>query len=95
MNLKPLHDNVIIKAGNLDEITKSGIVLPETMTKEKSEQGEIVAVGSGKILDNGSKKEMSVKVGDHVMFKKYSSDEIEIDGEEYLIVKEEDILAIV
>ena len=94
MNIKPLADNVVVKPATQEEVTKSGIVLPSTALKEKSEQGEIVAVGSGRIMDNGSKKEMSVKIGDKIMFKKYSPDEIEIEGEEYLIISESDILAI-
>ena len=94
MKLKPLHDHVIIKAINEDEITKAGIVLPDTVDKEKPEKGEVVAVGQGKLLDNGQRAPMSVKVGDKVMFKKYSPDEIKVDGVEYLIISESDILGI-
>jgi len=95
MNLKPLHDNVVVKPDSQEEITKSGIVLPETIDKEKPEQGVVLAIGEGRILDNGQKKSMSVKKGDKVMFKKYSPDEIKIDGEDYLIMSENDIIAIV
>lgn len=95
MKLKPLNNNVIVKASSKEEITKSGIVLPDTMDKEKPEQGEVVAVGPGKLLDNGSRFEMSIKVGDKVVFKKYSPDDIKIDGEEYLVISESDILAII
>ncbi|MFH1233946.1 MAG: co-chaperone GroES [Patescibacteria group bacterium] len=94
MNLKPLYDHVVIKAINENEITKSGIVLPDTVDKEKPEKGEVVAIGTGKLLDNGQVAPMSVKIGDKVMFKKYSPDEIKVDGEEYLIISESDILAV-
>ena len=94
MNLKPLSNNVIIKASGKEEMTKAGIFLPDTMNKEKPEQGEILAVGPGKIDNNGNKIEMNVKVGQKVVFKKYSPDEVKIDDEEYLIINEEDILAI-
>ncbi|MBU0636884.1 MAG: co-chaperone GroES [Patescibacteria group bacterium] len=94
MKLKPLYDHLIIKAINENEVTKFGIVLPDTIDKEKSEKGEVIAVGQGKLLDNGQIAPMSVKVGEKVMFKKYSPDEIKVDGEEYLIIRESDILAI-
>lgn len=94
MNLKPLNNNVIVKASNKEEMTKSGIFLPDTMNKEKPEQGEVIAVGPGKIDNNGNKIEMSVKVGQKVVFKKYSPDDIKIDNEEYLVINENDILAI-
>lgn len=94
MNIKPLHDNVVVKPISLEEKTKSGIVLPDTVDREKQEQGEVVAVGPGKTMDSGQKKEMNVKVGDMIIFKKYSPDEIKVDGEEYLIISESDILAI-
>jgi chaperonin GroES len=94
MNLKPLHDHVIVKPITEDEVTKAGIVLPDTVDKEKPEKGEVVAVGPGKIMDSGQRAEMSVKVGDKVMFKKYSPDEIKVDGEEYLVISDSDIIAI-
>jgi chaperonin GroES len=95
MKLKPLFNNVIIKASPKEEVTKSGIVLPDTVDKEKPEKGEVVAVGSGKVLDNGQVLKMSVKVGDQVMFKKYSPDEVKVDGQEYLVLSESDIIAII
>lgn len=95
MKVKPLYDHVIIKAINENEITKSGIVLPDTVDKEKPEKGEVIAIGTGKLLDNGQIAPMSVKIGDKVMFKKYSPDEIKIDEEEFLIISESDILAII
>lgn len=94
MKLKPLGDHVIVKPITENEVTKSGIVLPETIDKEKPEKGQVVAVGEGKLLDNGQSAKMSVKVGDKVMFKKYSPDEVKIDGVEYLIISESDILGI-
>ena len=94
MNLKPLHDNVVIKGISEDEVTKAGIVLPDTADKEKPEQGEVIAVGPGKLLENGQRAQMSVAVGNKVLFKKYSPDEIKIDGEEYLVISEGDIIAV-
>ncbi|MFH1662161.1 MAG: co-chaperone GroES [Candidatus Falkowbacteria bacterium] len=94
MSIKPLHDHVIVKAITEDEVTKSGIVLPDTVDKEKPEKGEIVAIGDGKLLENGQRAQMSVKIGDKVMFKKYSPDEIKVDGEELLVISESDIMAI-
>ena len=94
MNLKPLHDHVIVKPITEDEVTKTGIVLPDTVDKEKPEKGEVMAVGPGKLMDNGQRASMSVKVGDKVMFKKYSPDEIKIEEEEYLVISEGDIMAI-
>ncbi len=92
--IKPLHTNLIIKPKTLEEVTKSGIVLPDTVDKDKPEQGEVIAIGEGKLLENGSRLPMSVKVGDTVMFKKYSPDEIKIDGEDLLVITESDVLGI-
>jgi len=94
MNLKPLNDHVIVKPMTEDEVTKAGIVLPDTVDKEKPEKGEVMATGPGKLLDNGQRAPMSVSVGNKVMFKKYSPDEIKVDGEEYLVISESDIIAI-
>ena len=95
MNIKPLNDHVIVKPAGNEEVTKAGIVLPDTVDKEKPEKGEVVAIGPGKMLDNGQRAAMSVKVGDVVMFKKYSPDEIKVDDKEYLVISEGDILAII
>lgn len=95
MNIKPLGDRVIVKPIAEDITTKAGIVLPETVEKEKAEKGEVLAVGPGRIMDNGQIAPMSVKVGDKVMFKKYSPDEIKVDGQDLLIISEPDILAII
>jgi chaperonin GroES len=94
MTIKPLHDNVVIKPVEPEKTTKAGILLPDTVDKGKPEQGTVVAVGVGKILDNGTVAKMSVKAGDKVMFKKYAADEIEIAGEKVLLVSESDILAV-
>lgn len=95
MKLRPLSNNVIVKPLLNEEVTKSGIVIPETVDKEKPEKGEIIACGEGKILDNGQISPLRVKVGDKVMFKKYAPDEIKIDGQEYLVLSESDIIAII
>ncbi len=94
MKLKPINDHVIVKPITEDEVTKAGIILPDTVDKEKPEKGEVVAVGPGKLLENGQRAPMSVTIGDKVMFKKYSPDEIKVDGEEYLVISEGDIIAI-
>ncbi len=91
--LKPLSDRVVLKPIQAEEKTKGGIVLPDT-AKDKPQEGEVIAVGPGRILENGTKLEPTVKVGDRVIYSKYSGTEIKIDGEEYLIVRESDILAI-
>lgn len=93
MKITPLHDKVVLKPIATEMTTPSGIVLPDTVDKDKPEQAEVVAVGPGKLLENGSRGEMPVKKGDTVLFGKYSPTEIEMDGEEYLIVSAEDILA--
>ncbi|MGI6551506.1 MAG: co-chaperone GroES [Syntrophomonadales bacterium] len=92
MNVKPLGDRVVVKVLKAEERTKSGIVLPDT-AKEKPQEGEVMAVGTGRLLDNGQKVPMEVKVGDRIIFSKYAGTEIKIDGEEYLIFSERDILA--
>ncbi len=94
MKIKPLGDHVIVKPITEDEVTKAGIVLPDTVDKDRPEKGEVVAVGEGRLLNNGERAPMSVKVGDKVVFKKYSPDEIKVDDEEYLVISESDILAI-
>ena len=95
MNLKPLNDHVIVKPVKKDEVTKFGIVLPDSAKDEKPEQGEVMAVGSGKLLESGNRATMSVKVGDVVLFKKYSPDEFKVDNIEYLVLSESDILAVI
>lgn len=94
IQVRPLGDRVIIKPLPQEEKTKGGIYLPDT-AKEKPQQGEVMAVGKGRITDEGKKIEMEVKVGDKVLYGKYSGTEIKLEGEEYLIVKESEILGIV
>jgi chaperonin GroES len=91
--LKPLADRVVVKPIQAEEKTKGGIVLPDT-AKDKPQEGEVIAVGTGRILENGTKLPPEVKVGDRVVYSKYSGSEIKIDGEEYLIIRESDVLAI-
>lgn len=93
MNIQPLGDRVLIKALKEDEVTKSGIVLPDTAEKEKPEKGEVIAVGEGKLNEDGKRIPLNVKAGDKVIFSKYGPDEIKVDNEELLIIKQEDILA--
>jgi len=93
VKLSPLGDRIIVKATEAEEKTKSGIVLPDT-AKEKSQEGNVVAVGTGRVLDNGTRLTPEVKVGDKVIFSKYGGTDIKVDGEEYLILNERDILAI-
>ena len=92
--LKPLADRVIIEVLAKEEKTKSGIVLPDT-AKEKPQEGKIVAVGTGKVLENGQKVAMEVKVGDKVIFSKYAGTEVKMDEKEYLILSERDVLAVI
>jgi len=94
MNLTPLHDRLIVRAAKPAEVTKGGIILPDT-AQEKPQQGEVLAVGTGKIDDNGKTLPMAVKVGDTVLYGKYSGTEINADGEDVLIMRESDVFAIV
>lgn len=92
--IKPLGDRVVIQVLEREEKTKSGIVLPDT-AKEKPQEGKIVAVGTGKVADNGQRIPLDVKAGDKVIYSKYAGTEVKIDGQEYLILSERDVLAIV
>ena len=93
MKIKPLQDRVIIKRLEEEQKTAGGIIIPDT-AKEKPQQGKILAVGPGKVMDNGTRLEMTVKEGDTILFGKYSGSEVKIDGEKLLILKESDVLAI-
>jgi chaperonin GroES len=95
MNIKPLSDHILIEPLKQEEKTKSGILLPDTAEKEKPEQGRVVAVGPGKKTEDGRTIPLEVKEGDVVLFTKYGPNEVKIDEKEYLIAKEEDILAII
>lgn len=94
VKLKPLGDRIVVKAVAREAVTKSGIVLPDT-AKEKPQEGEILAVGPGKVLDNGKRTPLEVQVGQKVLFAKYAGTEIKLDGEEYLILRESDVMGIV
>ena len=94
LKIQPLGDRVVVKASTRETVTKSGIMLPDT-AKEKPQEGEILAVGPGKVLDNGKRTTLEVKAGQRVLFAKYAGTEIKMDGEEYLILRETDIMAIV
>ena len=94
MKLRPLHDRVIIKRLDNERKTTSGIVIPENAA-EKPDQGEILAVGNGKVGDDGKVRALAVKVGDKVLFGKYSGQTVKVDGDELLVMREEDIMAVV
>ena len=94
MKIKPLGDRVVLKPISVEEKSKSGIIIPDTAEKERPEQGKVVAVGPGRVLESGKIQPLSVKKGDVVLFTKYGPNEVKVDGTEYLIAKEEDILAI-
>ena len=93
MSIKPLHDRVLIKRLDAEEEVRGGIVIPDT-AKEKPQEGEVVAVGEGKVLESGEKVKMSVKEGDRILFGKYSGTEVKLEDEEYLIMREDEILGI-
>jgi chaperonin GroES len=92
--VKPLNDKVLVKRLEAEEVTRGGIVLPDT-AKEKPREGKILAIGDGKLLDNGKRAPFQVQVGDRVLFSSYSGTEIKIEGEEYLILSEDDVLAVI
>jgi chaperonin GroES len=94
MKVRPLHDRLIIRRIEEKETVKGGIIIPDT-AKEKPQEGEVIAVGNGKLLDNGTKVPLDVKAGDKILFGKYSGTDIKIDGEEYLILREDEVLAVV
>ena len=94
MKIRPLHDRVIVKRLEEEETTKGGIIIPDT-AKEKPIEGKVVAVGAGKLMENGKMQPLEVKKGNRILFGKYAGTEIQIEGEEHLIMREEDIIAIV
>lgn len=93
MKFRPLYNRVLVKRLNAEQKTSGGLIIPDT-AKEKPQEAEVIAVGSGRVLDNGSVRAMSVEVGNKVLFGKYTGDEIKLDGEEHVILREEDILAV-
>ncbi len=94
MKIRPLHDRILVKRLQEQEKTAGGLYIPDT-AKEKPVEAKVIAVGNGKIMDDGSLRKPEVKVGDKVLFSKYSGSEVKIDGEEHLIMREEDLLAVV
>ncbi len=94
MNLRPLHDRVIVKRMEEERMSAGGIVIPDSAT-EKPVRGKVLAVGNGKILDNGEKRALDINVGDNILFGKYSGTEVKVDGEELLVMREEDIMAVI
>jgi chaperonin GroES len=94
MNLRPLHDRVIVKRLDQETKTASGLIIPEAAA-EKPDQGEVLAIGNGKILEDGKVRPLDVKVGDRVLFSKYGAQTVKVDGEELLVLREDEILAIV
>ena len=93
MKVRPLHDRIMVERLEEKEVKKGGIIIPDT-AKEKPQEGKVIAVGNGKVGDNGKKIPLDVKAGDKILFGKYSGSEVKIDDKEYLILREEDILAI-
>jgi len=93
MKIRPLHDRVIVKRVEEERTSAGGIVLPDSAT-EKPSQGEVLAVGNGKLLDNGDVRPLDVKVGDKVLFGKYAGNEVKVDGEEVIVMREEDIMGV-
>ncbi len=94
MKIRPLHDRIIVKRVEEEERTKGGIIIPDT-AKEKPMEGKVIAVGKGKVLDDGKIQPLDVKVGDRVLFGKYAGTEVKIEGEEHLIMREDDILGVI
>jgi chaperonin GroES len=95
VQLRPLNDRVVVKrVEEPKEQVRGGIIIPDT-AKEKPQEGEVVAVGQGKVLDNGTRLEMDLKVGDRILFGKYSGSEIKLDGEEFLIMREDEVLGVI
>lgn len=92
--ITPLQDRILVRRLANEEMTKGGIIIPET-AKEKPQEGEVVAVGNGKVLENGTRHALEVKAGDRILFSKYSGSEVKIDGEEYTIMREDDVLGII
>ena len=93
MGFRPLHDRVLVRRVEAEEKSAGGIIIPDT-AKEKPQQGKVVAVGNGKVKDDGTRVALDVKAGDHILFGKYSGQEIKLDGEEYLIMREDEVLAV-
>jgi len=93
MKITPLHDRILVKRIEEEEKTKGGIIIPDT-AKEKPQEGKVIAVGKGRVTDDGKVQELTVKKGDKVLFSKYSGTDVKLDGEEHMIIREDDVLAI-
>jgi|SRR5579863_2777351 len=94
VKLRPMGDRIVVRASAREAVTKSGIVLPDT-AKEKPQEGEVLAIGPGKVLDNGKRTPLEVQVGQRVLFAKYTGTEVKVEGEEYLIMRESDVMGII
>jgi chaperonin GroES len=94
MKIRPLHDRILVKREEEKEVKKGGIIIPDT-AKEKPQEGKVIAVGNGKVTDDGKKIPLDVKAGDRILFGKYSGSEVKVEDEEYLILREEDVLGII
>lgn len=94
MKIRPLQDRIVVKRLEEEEKTKGGIIIPDT-AKEKPVEGKVIAVGNGKVMENGSRVPLEVKAGDRILFGKYAGTEVKIDGEEHLIMREDDVLGII
>lgn len=95
MRLKPISDHLVVKPVSAEEKSASGIIIPDTVSKERPERGEVISVGPGRELENGQRSKMDIQPGQVVLFKKYAPDEVKIGGEEFLIIRMEDVMAIV
>ena len=94
VKIRPLHDRILVKRIEEEEVRRGGIIIPDT-AKEKPQEGKVIAVGGGKILDNGQKVALDVKAGDRILFAKYGGSEVKIEDEEYLILREDDVLGVI
>ena len=94
VSIKPLEDRIVIKSLEAEQTTASGLVIPDT-AKEKPQEGKVIAVGTGKVTEDGKKSPLDVKAGDRILFGKYSGQEVKVDGEDYLIMREDEVLAVI
>jgi chaperonin GroES len=95
MKIKPIGGHIVLKPVDAETTTASGIIIPDTAKQDRPERGEVVAVGPGQLLENGSRQEVEVSVGQTVIFKKYSADEVKVEGQEFLVISQSDIIAII
>lgn len=95
MKLKPIGGNIVLKPVDAETTTASGIIIPDTAKQDRPERGEVIAVGPGAMLEDGKRRAMEVKTGQTVIFKKYSADEVKVDNQEYLIISQDDVIAII